>query len=100
MQSFRRAREGSAAAQQRDAMPAAGPRPKRSASMPFHGAGAAKGRDPCPAPAPGGRARLRDEQLRQLRELLLCFDLDRDEKDEGPRTPQQRSSSGRGRQHH
>ena len=44
MQSFRRAREGSAAAQQRDAMPAAGPRPKRSASMPFHGAGAAKGR--------------------------------------------------------
>ncbi|KAG2589886.1 hypothetical protein PVAP13_5NG298100 [Panicum virgatum] len=78
MQSFRRAREGSAAAQQRDAMPAAGPRPKRSASMPFHGAGAAKGRDPSPAPAAGGRARLRDEQLRQLRELFLRFDLDRD----------------------
>ena len=59
-------------------MPAAGPRPKRSASMPFHGAGAAKGRDPSPAPAAGGRARLRDEQLRQLRELFLRFDLDRD----------------------
>jgi len=83
MQSFRRApedraREGSAAAQPRDAMPAAGHRPRRSASMPFHGAGAAKGRDPSPAPAAGGRARLRDEQLRQLRELFLRFDLDRD----------------------
>ena len=73
MQSFRRA-----AAQPRDAMPAAGHRPRRSASMPFHGAGAAKGRDPSPAPAAGGRARLRDEQLRQLRELFLRFDLDRD----------------------
>ncbi|RLN24302.1 putative calcium-binding protein CML12 [Panicum miliaceum] len=59
-------------------MPAAGPRPKRSASMPFHGPGAAKGRDPSQAPAAGGRARLRDEQLRQLRELFLRFDLDRD----------------------
>ena len=55
-------------------------RTKRSASMPLPGAsaGPGKGRDPSPAPAPGGRARLRDEQLRQLRELFLRFDLDGD----------------------
>ena len=55
-------------------------RTKRSASMALPGAsaGAGKGRDPSPAPAPGGRARLRDEQLRQLRELFLRFDLDSD----------------------
>ncbi|XP_002458119.2 probable calcium-binding protein CML12 [Sorghum bicolor] len=59
-------------------------RTKRSASMPLHGtgasasAGAGKGRDPSPTPGPGGRARLRGEQLRQLQELFLRFDLDGD----------------------
>ncbi|KAK8453066.1 hypothetical protein SEVIR_5G224500v4 [Setaria viridis] len=46
--------------------------------MPHPPAGGGKARDPSSAPAGGGRARLRDEQLRQLRELFLRFDLDRD----------------------
>jgi calcium-binding protein CML len=76
-----RVREGSTSARvhphratRATTMPATAAPPKRSASMPLPGAGASK--DLAPVPAASGRARLRDEQLSQLRELFHRFDLD------------------------
>jgi calcium-binding protein CML len=78
-----RVREGSTSARVHPhrattTMPTTAAPPKLSASMPLPGAGASASKDLFPAPAASGRARLRDEQLSQLRELFHRFDLDGD----------------------